>query len=109
MRMVLALLLATASARADVVTIRMAGIAPDGASFTRELKAFARDIEVRLAPSMRVFRLLGPVQSLIVANRVFDTLFVEDQQILRDAGARLKVRIRDLGKTQDQQLIDEHR
>jgi TRAP-type C4-dicarboxylate transport system substrate-binding protein len=42
----LAILSMPIGARADQI-IRMAGIAPDGASWTRELKAFARDIEVR--------------------------------------------------------------
>src|SRR5438105_301853 len=44
---------------------------------------------------------------MIVANRVFDTISVEDRQIVRDAAARLDVRFRDLGQTQDQQLTDE--
>jgi TRAP-type C4-dicarboxylate transport system substrate-binding protein len=272
MRTALILLLASSLANAEPVTLRMAGIAPDGVAWVRELKAFARDIEARthgrvkmkwywggiagdelavldrirrdqldgeagvqhcmkVAPSMRVFRLLGLVQSydeqayvlgrlhqtlddefrksgfwafesgmgselllsrvpvrslaelrglkvwqwdidemmgrqmralgisqlvptalndtyaaleagrfdviqaipsaalafqwssrakyytdlklgfvpacLMISNRVFDALSVEDQQILQDAGARLEVRFRDLGKTQDKQLTEE--
>jgi TRAP-type C4-dicarboxylate transport system substrate-binding protein len=41
------LLLAAAPARAEPVRLRLAGIAPDGASWTRELKAFGRDVETR--------------------------------------------------------------
>ena len=41
-------------AAADPVQLRLAGIAPDGASWTRELKAFGRDVENKTAGRVRV-------------------------------------------------------
>jgi TRAP-type C4-dicarboxylate transport system substrate-binding protein len=48
MRLVIALaLLCAQSASADTTNIRLATIAPDGAAWTRELKAFGRDVDLR--------------------------------------------------------------
>jgi len=120
----LALLLAGSVARADTV-LRMAAIAPDGSPWTRELKAFARELESRtkgrvrlkwywgaiagdelqvldrikrdqldgeagaqfcdrLAPSLRVMRMLGLFQSWdeaqYVEARLHSTLEAEFRQ-----------------------------
>jgi TRAP-type C4-dicarboxylate transport system substrate-binding protein len=42
---------------------------------------------------------------IIVANRVADSLPVSDQQALKDAAAKLQLRVDDLGRAQDAQLI----
>ena len=126
MRLLALLLVLAAPARADVV-LRMAGIAPDGTSWTRELKAFARAVETgthgrvrmkwywggiagdelqvfqrikrdqldgqaaaqaceSIAPSLRIVRMLGLFQSreetTWVLRRLRDTLDEE----LRKAG-----------------------
>jgi TRAP-type C4-dicarboxylate transport system substrate-binding protein len=123
----MSLALAVALAAADLVTLRMAAIAPDGASWTRELKSFARDIETRthgrvrmkwywgaiagdelsvldrirrdqldgeagvqhcqkLSPSMRIGRLLGLIQSYDEAGYVFGRLHAELDKEFRAAG-----------------------
>src|SRR6476620_405630 len=53
MRALLLLLLLAPPARAEVV-LRMAAIAPDGSPWTRELKAFAREIESRTRGRVRI-------------------------------------------------------
>jgi TRAP-type C4-dicarboxylate transport system substrate-binding protein len=42
---------------------------------------------------------------IIIANRVADSLQIADQQALKDAAAKLQVRVDDLGHAQDAQLI----
>jgi TRAP-type C4-dicarboxylate transport system substrate-binding protein len=124
MRALALFLLLGAGARADLV-LRMAAIAPDGSPWTRELKAFAREIESRthghvrlkwywgaiagdelqvleriqrdqldgeagaqlcdrLAPSLRVMRVLGLIQSwdeaMYVVGRMRHTLDGELRQ-----------------------------
>jgi TRAP-type C4-dicarboxylate transport system substrate-binding protein len=123
----MSLALAVALAAADVVTLRMAAIAPDGASWTRELKSFARDIETRtqgrvrmkwywgaiagdeltvldrirrdqldgeagvqhclkLSPSMRIGRLLGLIQGYEEAGYVYGRLHAELDKEFRAGG-----------------------
>jgi TRAP-type C4-dicarboxylate transport system substrate-binding protein len=42
---------------------------------------------------------------LVIANRAFDALSLDEQQAVRDAGAKLAVRFEDLGRTQERQLV----
>src|SRR5262249_11249593 len=42
---------------------------------------------------------------LVIANRVFDSLNTQDQQSIREAVAKLRVRFQDLGRTQDALLL----
>jgi TRAP-type C4-dicarboxylate transport system substrate-binding protein len=126
-RQIVALILLAASpARADVV-LRMAGVAPDGASWTRELKAFARDVESatgghvrlkwtwggiagdevqvfdrirrdqldgqatasacdRVAPSIRVTRVLGLVQSRDEASFILRRLSPQLDEEMHHSG-----------------------
>ena len=57
----LALLLSSLTAHADTTVLRMAAIAPDGTSWARELKAFARDVEARTDGAVKVKWYLGGI------------------------------------------------
>jgi TRAP-type C4-dicarboxylate transport system substrate-binding protein len=65
MRLVPLTLLATALlgglAHADPVALRMASIAPDGTSYARELRAFARDVESATRGEVRVKWYIGGI------------------------------------------------
>ena len=52
---------ASSSLRADVVTLRMAAIAPDGTAWARELKALGRDVETGTEGSVRMKWYLGGI------------------------------------------------
>ena len=52
---------ASSSARAEVVTLRMAAIAPDGTAWARELKALGRDVETSTQGSVRMKWYLGGI------------------------------------------------
>ncbi|HEX6836790.1 MAG TPA: TRAP transporter substrate-binding protein DctP, partial [Polyangia bacterium] len=52
---------ASSSLRADVVTLRMAAIAPDGTAWARELKALGRDVEASTHGSVRMKWYLGGI------------------------------------------------
>ncbi len=69
------LLLTTLAARADTVVLRMAAIAPDGTSWARELKAFARDVDARTSGAVKVKWYLGGI-----AGEEYDSL----ERIKRD-------------------------
>ena len=56
-----AALCASSSLRADVVTLRMAAIAPDGTAWARELKALGRDVETGTGGSVRMKWYLGGI------------------------------------------------
>jgi TRAP-type C4-dicarboxylate transport system substrate-binding protein len=43
---------------------------------------------------------------MLISNRAFDALPVESQKALRDAGAKMQARMEDVGREQDNQLID---
>ena len=51
----------SSSLRADVVTLRMAAIAPDGTAWARELKALGRDVETSTEGSVRMKWYLGGI------------------------------------------------
>ena len=55
------LALTTTTARAEPVTLRMAAVAPDGTSWARELKAFARDVEATSHGELRIKLYLGGI------------------------------------------------
>jgi TRAP-type C4-dicarboxylate transport system substrate-binding protein len=59
-------------ALAEPVQLRLAGIAPDGASWTRELKAWARDVELRTEGRVRVKWYWGGIagDELTVLDRI---------------------------------------
>lgn len=52
---------ASSSLRAEVVTLRMAAIAPDGTAWARELKALGRDVETSTQGSVRMKWYLGGI------------------------------------------------
>src|SRR5512142_3095259 len=52
---------ASSSLRAEVVTLRMAAIAPDGTAWARELKALGRDVEASTEGSVRMRWYLGGI------------------------------------------------
>jgi TRAP-type C4-dicarboxylate transport system substrate-binding protein len=122
-----ALALLAGPADAEKIQLRMAGVAPDGASWTRELKAFSREVEThtegrvtvkwywggiagdeltvldrirrgqldgqagvqfcdRLAPSLRVMRVLGLFQN-----------YAENSYVLRRLGGVLEKEFRQSG------------
>jgi TRAP-type C4-dicarboxylate transport system substrate-binding protein len=56
-----ALLLGTATAAAEPVTLRMAAIAPDGTAWARELRALARDVETQSNGELRIKWYLGGI------------------------------------------------
>jgi len=60
-RALLALLLASTTAHADPQVLRMAAIAPDGTSWARDLKAFARAIETTTGGQLRMKWYLGGI------------------------------------------------
>jgi TRAP-type transport system periplasmic protein len=84
MRLVLCLFLLGAPARADVV-LRMAAIAPDGSPWTRELKAFAREVESRTHGRVRIKWYFGAIagDELQVLDRI------RRDQLDGEAGAQL--------------------
>jgi TRAP-type C4-dicarboxylate transport system substrate-binding protein len=65
------LLSAVAPARAETV-VRLAGIAPDGASWTRELKAFAREVETGTQGRVKIKWIWGGIagDELTVLDRI---------------------------------------
>jgi TRAP-type C4-dicarboxylate transport system substrate-binding protein len=60
-RILVLLTLLTSTAIADQRVLRMAAIAPDGTSWARELKAFARDVETNTGGQLRIKWYLGGI------------------------------------------------
>jgi TRAP-type C4-dicarboxylate transport system substrate-binding protein len=65
--------------------------------------AFQWSAQARYMTDMRMAFVEG---CLVVANRAFDGLDAESQQALRTAGAKLQARFEDLGRTQDDALLN---
>ncbi len=59
--LMLVTLCVSSSLRADVVTLRMAAIAPDGTAWARELKALGRDVQASTRGSVRMKWYLGGI------------------------------------------------
>jgi TRAP-type C4-dicarboxylate transport system substrate-binding protein len=64
--------------------------------------AFQWSARARYFTDLRIGFLPG---CLILANRAFDQLSLEEQQVYRDASAKLLQRFEDLGRAQDQRLL----
>ncbi len=64
--------------------------------------AFQWSSQVRFITDLRVGFLRG---CLLIANRAFDALSMQDQQIWRSGNAKLLARLEDLGRTQDEALL----
>ena len=64
--------------------------------------AFQWSARTRYFTDLRIGFLPG---CLIIANRAFDSLTLDEQRIVREASAKLLVRFEDLGRTQDERLL----